>query len=272
MNILDKIKLPLLYAAVGVVCTLAILFFLNRKNPSPPEPDVSYIPYVVGADKVIHLGEIVKLTVVPYRDKPVDLTSWSCTWRIFDGNNEKVLEGSNTETVMFGSGIAKKTLKVYCAVSQVFKDGSSKVFLLIKDLNIGDAPGPGPGPGPTPTPDPTFPDGRFQLSKFIYDASKTVNSPEREREARALSNAINGVASAISAGTIKTPDDALIKCKEANRTALQAISPDSITRWEPTFTALQDRLYQLYTERKINTVSDFADAFREIAVGLNGVR
>lgn len=133
---------------------------------------------------------------------------------------------------------------------------------------------PNPGPNPPPTPDvPVFPASTFQLELFAWQtATNTVpDAQARKNGAVAIINAMRGVVAQISAGTVRNLEDILKQTAAANRTELgKANIP--VAQWDAFFTALQDKLYNLYSTDKMRTADDFKEAWNEIIRGLESIK
>ncbi len=134
-------------------------------------------------------------------------------------------------------------------------------------------PGPGPGPGPSPEPDPVFPDKRYKLAKFAYDTAyaKVPDGAARRNGAEALATSFEGAAARIAAGTVKDPETSLVELEASNVAALKAARIDR-AHWDAWGTALQKEWHPLNVSGKMKTIEDFADAYREVALGLKSVR
>lgn len=140
-------------------------------------------------------------------------------------------------------------------------------------------PGPNPEPGPSPEPDPapvppepSLPDGVYKLPVFARDqALALVVSPNRAMQAAAVAGGLEGVAAAISAGTLTLPNHILAAVLAANRDALGEAGLRDWLRWG---TAVAQRLQVLYDSGRGTMVGPeaWATALREIALGLRAVQ
>lgn len=251
----------------------------------PATPDLTQ--KITGADVPVPLGELVDLSVTPLKDVP-NLEKSSYAWRVYDFDSQsgewKIKRvRTSGDGVFFGAGIISKKLKVFCIATHLFieregdkiKSASTKTVILETDIVVGDKPEPNPGPGPKPpkpNPSPSFPEGQFGLAKWAYENSSLVKDDgARLSGALALSKSFGSIASAIAANAIKTPEDALKKAVASNDAALDK---DGIKRaaWGDFGKALQEKLYGLYKDKKLNTVKDYQTAFTEIKEGLEAVK
>jgi hypothetical protein len=263
---------------------IALLFLLLFSQYSfgqfqpPPTTDQK----ILGAENPIPLGELVDLSLSPL-PKLEHLAGSSYTWLVLDSDGTEKKFRPYENGIFFGAGVHPKKMKVLCAVSYLFilkkdekQEAVVKTFFLTATVVIGDPPPtpPGPGPGPTPPvppgPTPPLPDGKFGLAKKVYELGARVPAADR-KAGSALASAYRGISAAIAAGTIKTPEDSLQKVKEANNAALQRIGVGK-EGWIPFFTELQTIVFDLYASRKLNSVGDFAEAFNEIANGLEYIK
>lgn len=241
---------------------------------------------IVGAETPIPLGELVDLSVSPIKSPPQYLVETTYTWKVLDGYTEKRVRPYDGG-VFFGAGIQPKRLKAFVAVTYLYvvKDqdkiveSAARTSFLSTDVLIGAEAPPEPDPSvPTPTPnpepDPTFPEGKYNLSKFIYDITKTkinISKADKSKQANALAKSFESIAAAIAAGTIDDQEDILKKTAEANRSAIQTVGGDKV-KWEPVFVDIQEKLFGLYKDNKMSTKQDFATAWREIAVGFKSFK
>ena len=238
---------------------------------------------IVGVEEPIALGELVVINVSDIDKLPEHFHSAAYNWKIFEIKNSELGEKrciSTKDGVFFGAGIKNQKLTAMCTVVYLYIvkeddrviEVATRTRLLTAQIQIG-KPGP-PPPKPDPIdPNPVFPDGRFKLAKFAYDTgmSQVKKEEMRERAAKALANSFRSIASAIAAGTIKSDRDVLIKTKEANNSAL-AKCCGTTERWETWSSALQDKLYELYQSKDLQSVQDYSQAWREIAEGLDKVK
>jgi hypothetical protein len=99
-----------------------------------------------------------------------------------------------------------------------------------------------------------------------------LDSAAKQASATALANNYKGLASAVRAGTIKTPTDLLQKTAKGNTEALKTVKVLN-GEWQAWDDAVQKVLIRLNkVDKKMVTVTDFADAWDEIAAGLAAVK
>lgn len=244
---------------------------------------------IIGAEKNIPLGKLVRLRVSPLVKSPEYLSSSAYQWKVFEYDDktgdlmelDDVVEMNGC--VVFGAGIVAKKLKAMCICTYLFmvkddkqqvREVATRTVVLTATITIGNPiPPPGPGPGPTPVPPPDLPDGQFKLARAAYQSATkaVVNPASRTKGAVALAKSYRGIASAISAGTIMDIKTALTKTKSANN---QALSDAGIplSEWNDFGTAMQDAVYLLYDANQIRNAADLAVAWLEVANGLERVR
>ena len=236
---------------------------------------------IVGAETPIALGELVDLSVSPIKSPPQYLVETTYTWKVLDGYTEKRVRDYNGG-VFFGAGIQPKRLKALVAVTYLYVvkeqekivETAARTSFLSTDVLIGDEAPPAPDPNPNPEPEPSFPEGKYNLSPFIYNLTKTkinLSKADKVKQANALAKSFEGIAAAIVAGTIDDQEDILKKTAEANRSAIQNVGGDK-AKWEGVFTEIQEKLYGLYKDNKMVSKQDFAAAWREIATGFKSFK
>lgn len=242
---------------------------------------------VTGAEEPIPANELVILKVTMEENRPKYLQDIQYSWLVLaDGQEKKnVLLYPDNTTIGFGRGSAKK-IQVILTISYLYavregEDALGKIIevgqrssgIIFIDVKFSDNPGPGPGPDPNPNPDPNpIPDGKFKLAKATYDLATTkVPAANRVKGAEAMATATAGISSSIRAGVLKDPTEILKKLKDANNAALTRIGV-TLTEWDEFGVGLQAKLVELYRAGKLSKASDYADAFDEIAIGLNRVK
>lgn len=146
--------------------------------------------------------------------------------------------------------------------------GAPRVALARHVVEIGAPP---PGPGPAPDPPAPLPPGRFGLAEEARRWAGAVSLPpaDRLRTARLVAGNFETVSTAIAAGAVKNVDAALAQLVAANQSALAASEYAAWKNdWNPSFRAAMQKLDEA---GRLATLTDVADAFREIAAGLNAV-
>lgn len=127
---------------------------------------------------------------------------------------------------------------------------------------------PGPLPPPLPTPDPVEPETKYGLTKAARAWVMTSVDAIARPKAKALASSFRSIASAQAAGTISGLQQMLTMTRESNNAALG----DSVSAWKPWGLKLNDELKRLTTGGKIASTADLAEAWLEIAAGLEGVK
>lgn len=256
-----------------------ILFFLIFCNIAFAETFVVPEQKIVGAELPIPLGELVDLSISPIQSPPKFLVSTTYAWKVFDGYAEKRIRNYEGG-VFFGSGIQTKRLKVIVSVTHLYivkdKDNEKLLESAIKtnfistDVFIGEQE---PDTPPEPEVEPEFEESKYQLSKFIYNNVKLlkISKSDKAKQSSTIAISFDSIAAAIAAGTIGTLDEILKKTAESNKLALTKSGGDR-TKWEPLFTEIQEKLFDLYKTNKMQTKEDFAIAWREISSGLKLIK
>lgn len=228
---------------------------------------------IVGAESPVPLGELVDLTVSPIKDPPKHFVSCSIAWKVFDGDKEKRVR-EYQDGIFFGAGVVPKRMTALVAITYLYvvKEAdktieiATKTVIISSPVIIGEDPSPTPDPA---APEPSFTDARYNLHKKAYSlAMSKVPAATRKGSAAAVAKSFESMASAVAAGAIKEVDDLLKKTAESNRAAVGA----NKAAWEPFFKEMQDTLYSLYEDKQMVTATDFAEAWREVAVGLKSVK
>jgi hypothetical protein len=233
---------------------------------------------ITGAEKPIALGEMVELTVPPVKDRPKFYASSAYDWKVIDLSTGKEKKSSPRDSsICFGSGIQNKKMVALCAATHVYivKEGDkvvevgTKTVLLTVEVTIGDDTVPPPPPDKPD--DQSFPDGKYKLSKTTYGMSNSVPATKRAAGAKVLATSFRGIASSISAGALKDPQDILKKTTASN---LAALTNAGLSRadWEPFFKLMMEAVYGFYEAGSLATPADFSTAWLEIAVGLEGMK
>ena len=232
---------------------------------------------IVGAEVPIPLGELVDLSISPIQSSPKFLISTTYSWKVFDGYAEKRIRNYENG-VFFGSGIQVKKLKVIVAITHLYvvKDNeklleaATRTNFISTDVFIGE---PEPDTPPEPEIEPEFEESKYELSKFVYNGVKNIklSKSDKIKQCAAIATSFDGIAAAIAAGTIATLEDILKKTAESNKFALTKSGGDR-AKWEPLFTEIQEKLFDLYKTSKMQTKEDFAGAWREISSGLKLVK
>lgn len=125
--------------------------------------------------------------------------------------------------------------------------------------------GPGPLPVPSPVPPGPTPPGPGPVGfglKAVSQAglAKTYTDPS---VTKSLANAQRGLAAAVAAGAYKTPADILAAWREVNK-------PFGASVWGEWGKLVSAKIQETYKQGLLKTNQDWAEAFREIADGLDG--
>lgn len=118
--------------------------------------------------------------------------------------------------------------------------------------------GPAPPPGPQPKPVPSL---KPLAAKWIA----TVQSPNKYAEAQGLAAAYEGIAAAVSAGTLKGNDAIVAELASKTRETLGLLA---IPHWLPVLSPLRDEL----NARQAAGTLDPAQCIRELAEALKEVK
>lgn len=278
---------------LAVVAALFLSTAVGRADEEFPIPKQT----ILGADKPIPLGEMVDMSLSPLESKPVTLISTSEVWRVYDVNPDVSLtekrvreytDSSGKRGVFFGAGIADKKMLVLVAVTYLYvvkdeKDPSkvnkvaTRTSLLTAELTIGNGkpkPPEPPSPKPVPpAPGPNLPDGKYGLAKFIYN-QVTLYTPAESRKAWAQVHikAYREVVALANKGEFKDSRELLVKTQQLVKTHKTAASlPATDAGWAKVADAIEQKLFDLYSNKQLNSVEDFKLAFEEISVGLEAV-
>jgi hypothetical protein len=266
------------------ISTVAVLL-LSTTVFAQPDKFVKPDQKVVGAEEVVPAGEPIILKVTPITTPPKYLVQTTYSWKILADDKEKsnVLVWPDNTSVVFGKGTAKRlqailSINYLYAVREKEGDNTSPIkevgqqsSLLIVPIKLGNTPPPPPDNPDNPD-EPKFPVGRFDLAKTAYKlAMANVEPTNRAKGAQAIATSTEGIAAAISAGTITNVETAFTQLKNSNNSALSR-EGISVDEWDKFGGVLQKELYKLYQDKKLVVLSDYADAFREMAEGLKKVK
>lgn len=226
--------------------------------------------------------------------QPRYLISNSYEWRVWEVNRQTLAERDvrvNVQEDKFTlhSPIAGKVYQVECIVVSLYavRDTDKKISELATrttrlrgsiEIN-GSAPAPGPAPTPTPPqPAPTpLTDGRFKLAKTTYDIATAKAPTERRQEiCTALATSFRSVRARIDnkqANSLIRAEDILRAITQSNDEALARLTPPAQRApWRPFSVDLETAVFNIYSNRQLNTLTDWSDALEEIAAGLAAVR
>lgn len=151
--------------------------------------------------------------------------------------------------------------------------GDGKIATARHAITFGEGPSPGPGPQPEPGPTPPPPDpqpGRFGLSPMVKAwvvALVQGDGAQRKAAAARLAKSFRALSARIAAGALTDPAKILNETRAASAQAL-AGERDA---WLPWSDALAGTLDQASKDKKLVEPADFAEAWGEIAAGLEAV-
>lgn len=162
---------------------------------------------------------------------------------------------------------------LYLFVLAVSSQG--KVSTALHRLEItergGPSPSPGPNPGPTPGPGPDLPSGRFGLARFAFDAAMrevAVDAKSRRDQGIKLAESLRSIAASIAAGALTDAEAILEQTRAANNAALGV----DAAGWSGWARSTAEKLETLDAESRLPTPADYAEAWRELATGLEALR
>jgi hypothetical protein len=277
---------------------------------------------LTGINETVPYGEIVDIKAQLDKASPNDYvrnfatvepdieTSIKYKWKVYtvDLQTGKLVEKVNVRVVdkgdeiWFGSGIKPVIFHVVVGVSVHMGTVNHSqhehfVDVLQGDVVVGgDVPSPAPpippGPNPPPGPQPpgpvppvVFPDGKYKLSAFTFDAvNASVPVEQRAKGAAALAENFAGIASKIAAGGYKesnagtiyeTSSGALTAAlKETQQGNTDSLAKAKVSKdaWVKFLQALSDKIYSLYQAKSLNTVADLKTAWDEVVIGLKGIK
>lgn len=288
---------------LSLVLGTLILFSTTAYSQQGADKFVVPKQTIVGADEPVPPGDVVILKISPIeaKDRPQYLKEVQYRWTVFKNGKkfERFLPWPDGSVLAFGSGVDTKvdikvilTIAYRYEVQEDMKDKDGKVVgkvikesairlvnPLVAQVKIGNGPDiPDPVDPVDPidpiVPDPTFPFGKYGLSKVTYDASKSVklDASSKQKSAQALASNYRGLASAVSAGTIKTAKDLLEKTAAGNEAAFKRVNvaKNEWQAWDDSVEAVLVKLNK--TDKTLVTLQDFVTAWNEIATGLDAVK
>lgn len=277
------------------VVALALSFGMTYAYADDVLPTVT----IGGNDGPVALGEMVILSADYEEAKLPPGTQIYLNWVVVDDGKEKrVLRADGGREIGFAVGMQPKAIAVVLDVTYLVQthktvkvtgdDGKVTEQDVVVDAHVVSSrpifsqvvvagnplpPDPSP-PTPTPTPAPVLPSGQFGLAQFSYDTlvNSGLSPADRVKLATALGNGLSGIASKIAALPSYTDlSKILADTKAANDTAFLAAGID-ISAADPIKQAFRTKIKALYEGQKINTATDIATAWRELASGLGAVK
>ena len=239
---------------------------------------------IVGVEEPIPVGEVVVLKPSRILDVPKHLVGTGYSWVILENGREKTRVAQGVDnSIFFGSGTQGKRLTaiLYCNYLYVVREGDKPDGKIVEvatrnrksvvEIIVGTPdPNPNPGPGPNPTPDPVIPDSKYGLTKLSFSAAKKMPTANRVTAAKALAKSYRGMSSKVAAGAINKIEDLLKETASNNRSVIKDLSLNP-SDYRDFSKIIEDEVFSLYNDKKLNSMKDFADAWLEIADGLEKV-
>lgn len=248
-------------AAMMFVVALTASWIVRHFDHPTPAPLVRPFASIAGPD-IVTTGTLVEFDNT---GSNADEFIWDVpgeNWRKWPDGSKVV--GTFPEGGKYNVGMAALAI-----VDKQIKTSTANHAVLVTDPNPPPTPVP-PGPTPpTPVPPAPVPPGRFGLSQQVINFAVAVTQPDADKRALAaqLANNFDSIATQIAAGTIKSPSDIQIKTEQTNI----ATQGPSRAYWTPFWASLAQAI-KVLDGTQIKTLADFADAWREIAVGLRNLR
>jgi len=209
-------------------------------------------------------------------------------WGVVKDGKEADYRISKEGSVLIGSGASPGKLLVI--VNGVIVKRKYLVLNEVQELNPafhtvtigGDVP-PNPLPPPAPTPDPGPTDGKYKIARLVYNTFNSsvtnkgtevvdgVETPIRVIVAKSVANNYTTIAQSIDNNEFGTIVQIFTKLKELNTPCVTKYTgmDEEYTVYDKN---IQAYIYQLFTNKTLGPVSDYADLFREIATGLNSIK
>lgn len=129
-------------------------------------------------------------------------------------------------------------------------------------------PNPSPTPGPKPPAPAPLPDGKHGLAKWVRAEAEKLDRPSRAAEAKAVAEQVEAVAAKLVAGGYSTALWALSDLDGRIEQALGGSESAAYKVWQPLFAAAGEKVQGL----QLKALSDFGEALKELAQGLESVR
>lgn len=235
-----------------------IVRHFDRPQPAPP---VRPFASIAGPD-VVEKGRMVAFT-------NTGSNADQFVWDVPDGDWKKDSNGGTVYGTFTAGGKYNVGMAALAIVDKKIATATANHAVLVTDPNPPPTPVP-PGPTPPPpVPPAPVPPGRFGLSQQVINFAAAVTQPDAEKKALAslLANNFDSIATQVAAGTIKSPSDIQIRTEQTNI----ATQGPSRAYWAPFWASLAQAI-KVLDGTQIKTLNDFADAWREIAVGLRNLR
>lgn len=255
---------------------------IPTSSPSSKEEYVVPTQSIKGLEKPVAIGDVVTLSLSKV-DTVAPLVSYDEVWKIYefvnvDGRtkviNKTTESYTNTEgnkVIVFGSGTSSRTLFVQVAVTYLYatKDTDkitkfgSRTVILTGELSIGD--------GTDPQPPPDVPDGKFGLTKLVYQSMMNNVKNGRVSAGKKVALGYDSVVTKIRAKTLTDPEEILQEAGKAASAALMGLDYDK-QGWAKVSDDVQNKLFDLYTNKVLKVSNDYADALESLSSGLKLVK
>lgn len=133
------------------------------------------------------------------------------------------------------------------------------------------SPTPNPQPNPTPTPPVVVPEGKY-VGKALFQIIKDKVPASEYGYASKLADNFESLAASISAGSYKTPQEALKELSGRNRLTFNN-DQSKINLWLPFFTSWSENATALNKSGKLpNLVDSYKEMFIETSTILNLIK
>lgn len=219
-------------------------------------------------EEPLPLGELIDIYVKPLDPLPDGMVGVSYEWKVYElpgGELKPVRVYSNG--VLFGGGLEPKRLLLVCSATYLYatkdvdgkiKNISTESALLDKIVQIGN-----PEPVPPPTPDP---DSQFGMEGVVYNSIMRNIPAGRTRTdgAKALSESYAQEVLRKKLGD--KLEDIMAQTRDLNNQKLAAAGIEK-TQWLPVFVDIRDHFFDLYSQNKIKSMTDFDAVYQEICDG-----
>lgn len=160
----------------------------------------------------------------------------------------------------------------YATSVRAAREGGRAILVIeVRSATAPDGPLPPPGPPGPPPPNPDPLPGRFGLAASVRKWAAELQIASREdlrAGASALAGSFRSVAARIAAGALPETANLLAETRRSNNQALG----DRQAAWKPWGARLAERLDALHREGRLRTPADYAEAWLEVAAGLEAVR
>lgn len=242
---------------------------------------------VIGADKPVPIGELIKLSV-ELVTPPKEVKSVAYSWTVLPPREVVVWPDQNK--VVFGTG-NKPTTYTVIVTAAVLSDGLDtprlQSFTTVVTVKVGEGTSPVEPDKPQPDkpqpdkPDPDKPEPNNPepplpvdpnltgLAKEAYDwvnlvkITNTYPKTSLKSDANKLAASFESIAAAVAAGVYKDWASILNATRDSNREAIT-----NKEEWLPWFNKLSSHLEESYTNGTIKSFGQVQQAWKDIATGL----